>query len=225
MHQDMIRRIVTYDRNLRQLKQMGFERVFANNIGDPAGIPATVVRKDFSLLHIIGQKRGGYEIDRLIESLDRILGKEGYQNAAVVGCGRIGGAILRYGSFGTDGIKIVAGFDVDTRVCEQEICPVPVYPMDGIETVIQEKEIRLAVIAVPEHAALEVYNRLLAAGVRGFLNFSSSGLKTPRDGVEGKGGETAAGEHIVLHTINIGLELEQIVCELNIADSRLMQEL
>ncbi len=92
MHGEMIIRITKYYRILHKLKSLGLERVFANNLGDAAGVNATIVRKDFSLLKIIGQKRGGYEIDKLISSLDKILGKDKPQRAIIVGCGRIGGA-------------------------------------------------------------------------------------------------------------------------------------
>jgi len=219
MHRDMIVRITKYDRNLRQLKNMGFERVFANNIGDPAGIPAAAVRKDFSLLKIIGQKRGGYDIDKLIANLDHILGKNGSQNAAVIGCGRIGGALLRYNGFESDGIRIVAGFDINTRICEEENCPVPVYSMDRLEEIAARKNIMLAIITVPEQAAPDVFHRLIDFGVRGFLNFTSSGLKAPR---EPNGDSEKNFDHIVVHNVNIGLEMEQIIYELNMADKKLV---
>lgn len=220
MHQDMIIRITKYDRILHKLKSIGLERVFANNIGDAVGVTATVVRKDFSLLNIIGQKRGGYDINKLITSLDHILGKDGSQKAAVIGCGRIGGAMLRYNGFESDGIKIVAGFDTNTRICEKNDCPVPIHAMDNLKEVIEKEQIKLAIIAVPEQTAPDVFSRLLDAGVRGFLNFTQAGLKAPKpfNALENK-----PGEHVVVHSVNIGLELEQIVYELNMADKQLLK--
>ncbi len=219
MHQEMIIRITKYERILRKLKNLGLERVFANNIGDAVGVPATVVRKDFSLLHIIGQKRGGYDINKLIRNLETILGKDGPQHAAVIGCGRIGGALLRYNGFESDGIQIVAGFDTNASVCEENDCPVPIYSTDEIVEVVKEQDIKLAIIAVPDTAAREMFNRLLAAGIRGFLNFTQAELRAPRNEPE-----TAMDPigHVVVHTVNIGLELEQIVYELNLADKQLL---
>lgn len=218
MHYDMIVRISKYDRILRQLKNLGLERVFANNIGDAAGVPATVVRKDFSLLNIIGQKRGGYDINKLIVSLNTILGKDGSQNAAVVGCGRIGGALLRYNSFESDGIQIVAGFDNNPRICEENSCPVPIFPMEKMSEMVEKLKIVLAIIAVPEQAASAAFDHLLDAGVRGFLNFTPAGLKAPRINSD----PNSPKNHIVIHNVNIGLELEQIIYELNIRDKQLI---
>ncbi|MCK5154932.1 MAG: redox-sensing transcriptional repressor Rex [Spirochaetales bacterium] len=219
MHRDMIVRVTKYDRILRKLKSIGLERVFANNIGDAVGVTASVVRKDFSLLNIIGQKRGGYDINKLITSLDNILGKDGSQKAAIVGCGRIGGALLRYNGFESDGIKIVAGFDSNTRISENSDSPVPIHAIEKLEEVIEREQIKLAIIAVPDQTAPDIFTRLLNAGVRGFLNFTQAGLRAPKSF---KDPGSKPGEHIVVHNVNIGLELEQIVYELNMADKQLL---
>ena len=213
MHSDMIIRITKYYRILHKLKSLGLERVFANNLGDAAGVNATVVRKDFSLLKIIGQKRGGYEIDNLIASLDAILGKDKSQEAVIVGCGRIGGALMRYRGFASDGIQIVAGFDINTHVCDDHECPIPIYPLDQLEQVITEKSIQVAIITVPEQEAAEVFRRLVTAGVRGFLNFTPIGLKPLKD---------EDNKNLIIHNVNIALELEQIFYELNIAENQMI---
>jgi redox-sensing transcriptional repressor len=206
----MILRLTKYYRILHKLKALGLERVFANNLGDAVGVNAAVVRKDFSLLDIIGQKRGGYDIEKLIADLDKILGKNKPEKAVIVGCGRIGGALMRYSGFAADGIHIAAGFDVDTGVCEKESCPIPVYPMEELERVIREEDIRVGIITVPEHASTEVFNRLKAAGIKGYLNFTPVELKTSKQEHQ---------EPLVIHNVNIALELEHIFYELNIMEN------
>ena len=57
MNSDMIIRITRYYRILNRLRSLGLEKVFAHNLADAAGVSAAVVRKDFSLLEIHGQKR------------------------------------------------------------------------------------------------------------------------------------------------------------------------
>ncbi len=213
MHGDMIIRITKYYRILHKLKSLGLERVFANNLGDAAGVNATVVRKDFSLLKIIGQKRGGYEIDNLIASLDKILGKDKPQEAIIVGCGRIGGALMRYRGFASDGIKIVAGLDINTHVCDEQECPIPIYPLEQLEEIVKKKNIQVAILTVPEQEASDLFRRLCEAGVRGFLNFTPIGLKASKDEED---------KHIIIHNVNIALELEQIFYELNISDNHML---
>ena len=90
MNNDMLIRVTRYYRALNRLRAIGLEKVFAHNLADAAGVSAAIVRKDFSLLEIHGQKRGGYEIQELIEIIGNILGKGENQNVIVIGCGRIG---------------------------------------------------------------------------------------------------------------------------------------
>ncbi|MGM0432594.1 MAG: redox-sensing transcriptional repressor Rex [Spirochaetota bacterium] len=212
MHHDMIMRITKYYRTLHKLKSLGLERVFANNLGDAAGVNATIVRKDFSLLNIIGQKRGGYEIDRLISNLDAILGKDKMQKAIIVGCGRIGGALMRYRGFASDGLQIVAGFDINPNICSEEDCPVPVYDITQLEEVLAEQKVQVAILSVPEQEASDLFHRLIRAGIRGFLNFTPIGLKASKD---------ESDKPIIVHDVNIALELEQIFYEINISENQL----
>ena len=72
MNSDMILRTTNYYRILNRLRALGLEKVFAHNLADAAGVSAAVVRKDFSLLEIYGQKRGGYEIPDLLEKIGEI---------------------------------------------------------------------------------------------------------------------------------------------------------
>ena len=66
---------------------------------DAAGVSAAIVRKDFSQLNIYGQKRGGYDIVELSDVIGKILGKGEAENVIVVGCGRIGMALMHYSGF------------------------------------------------------------------------------------------------------------------------------
>lgn len=205
MNNDMLIRVTRYYRALNRLRTIGLEKVFAHNLADAAGVSAAVVRKDFSQLELHGQKRGGYEITDLIERIGTILGKGDEQNIIVVGCGRIGKALMHYSGFESDGIKIAAGFDNDPIVYSDPSQPIPVYPMSRLEEVVSAMKVSVAIITVPEASATDTYANLLAAGVTGIMNFSPVTLKPVR---------TKDGILPVVHNINIGLELEQIFYEL-----------
>ena len=205
MNNDMLIRVTRYYRALNRLRTIGLEKVFAHNLADAAGVSAAVVRKDFSQLELHGQKRGGYEITDLIEKIGTILGKGDEQNVIVVGCGRIGKALMHYSGFESDGIRIAAGFDNDPIVYSDPSQPIPVYPMSRLEEVVSAMKVSVAIITVPEASATDIYANLLAAGVTGIMNFSPVTLKPVR---------TKDGILPVVHNINIGLELEQIFYEL-----------
>ena len=205
MNNDMLIRVTRYYRALNRLRAIGLEKVFAHNLADAAGVSAAIVRKDFSLLEIHGQKHGGYEIQELIEIIGNILGKGENQNVIVIGCGRIGKALMHYQGFEPDGIKVVAGFDTDPVVYSNPSHPIPVYPLSRLEEVIKVHNVKVAIITVPESNAQECYMNLLDAGITGVLNFSPITLKPQK---------TRQGIIPVVHNINIGLELEQIFYEL-----------
>lgn len=205
MNNDMLIRVTRYYRALNRLRAIGLEKVFAHNLADAAGVSAAIVRKDFSLLEIHGQKRGGYEIQELIEIIGNILGKGESQNVIVIGCGRIGKALMHYQGFEPDGIKVVAGFDTDPVVYSDPSHPIPVYSLSRLEEVIKVHNVKVAIITVPESNAQECYMNLLDAGITGVLNFSPITLKPQK---------TRQGIIPVVHNINIGLELEQIFYEL-----------
>lgn len=207
----MLIRITRYYRALNRLRAIGLEKVFAHNLSDAAGVSAAVVRKDFSILSIHGQKRGGYEITDLIEKLSAILGKGDPQNVIVVGCGRIGKALMHYSGFEPDGIRVVAGFDTDPVVYSDVSHPVPVYPLSRLEEVIEALEVKVAIITVPEASAADTAEKLIDAGIKGILNFSPITLRAK----PASDGETPC----VIHNINIALELEQIFYQLQFPDA------
>lgn len=205
MNNDQLVRVTRYFRTLNRLKTIGLERVFAHNLADAAGVSAATVRKDFSQLEIYGQKRGGYDLLELLAALGELLGKGDSQNCIIIGCGRIGKALMHYSGFEQDGIKVVAGFDSDPLVYSDSSHPIPVYPLSRIDEVVQARDVKVGILTVPEQAASDSYERLLASGVMGVLNFTPVTIKAQVQ---------KDGRMPVVHNINIALELEQIFYEL-----------
>lgn len=205
MNKDIILRLTKYKRLLYKLKALGFERVFSNNLGDAIGVTPALVRKDFSTLNLPGNKRGGYNIDMLIERLDAILGRDQPQHVVVVGCGRIGTALMQYSGFSTDGIEIVAGFD--TRPDEVKTSSsIPIYHMEKLVPFIKENGIRVGVIAVPDSEASKVLTQMTEAGIRGVLNFAPVDLKCHQEECQ---------KNCIIHNFNIALELEHLFYQVN----------
>ncbi len=205
MNKDFILRLTKYKRLLYKLKALGFERVFSNNLGDAIGVTPALVRKDFSTLNLPGNKRGGYNIDTLIEKLDKILGRDRPQHVVVVGCGRIGTALMEYSGFNTDGIEIVAGFDTHPENVHNT-SGVPIYGMDKLEEYVREHDVKVGIIAVPDSEASKVLDRLINAGIRGILNFAPVELKCTRNDCPSS---------TSIHNVNIALELEHLFYQVN----------
>ncbi len=191
----MIQRLVRYKNILLKFKSMGLSRVFSDNLGDAAGVSSSLVRKDFSLAHLaVGNKRGGYPIDVLLQRLDAILGTNILQRIIIVGCGKIGTALLNYKGFANENVQVVAGFDNNPSRINPP--PPPILPVSQLAAFVKEQDIQVAVLAVPENAAAGILDQLAAAGIQGVLNFSPVQLK--------------AGTALFVQNINIAFEIENL---------------
>jgi len=191
---DFMLRLMKYKRVLVQLRTLGLERVFSNNLGDAIGISSALVRKDLARIEMQGNRRGGYSIDAMLERLSCLLGGNEAQEAILVGCGNLGSALLNHEEFEKEGIKLVAGFDIHPD--PPKIEGIPVFSMDRLEEFIQENNTKVALLTVPAAAAAEVRDQLLTAGIRGILNFAPMELKCSGS--------------CVIHNVNIGLEIENL---------------
>lgn len=204
MNKELVLRLAKYRRLLYKLKNLGLERVFSNNLGDAIGVTPALVRKDFSMINLTGNKRGGYNIDSVIESLDAILGQAKPKEVILVGCGKIGTALLEYKGFVRDGIRIVAGFDVDPSHVKTP-SDTPIYHIDQLPEIVRKHNVTVGIIAVPDTAATQVLDRMLDAGITGVLNFAPVELKYSK-----KGEHEAASDRYNIQNVNISLEIENL---------------
>ena len=204
IRKDFMLRLMKYKRILIQLRSLGLEKVFSNNLGDAIGISAALVRKDLARIEMPGNRRGGYSIDAMLERLSRLLGGNEAQEAILVGCGNLGRALLNHEAFYKEGIKLVAGFDKTPPTVD--IGSIPIYPMEELEGFIKKRNAKVALLTVPAAAAAEVRDRLLKCGIRGILNFAPMELKCSGD--------------CVIHNVNIGLEIENLFFLVNTLEDR-----
>ena len=188
-------RLSRYKNALYRFKEMGFVKVFSDNLAEAVVVTAAQVRKDFSLFGISGNKRAGYQIDVLIEKLNEILGKHEIQKVVIVGAGNIGKALLTYRGFEKEGIRIVAAFDIDPSKF-QKTGKVPVYALDHLRDFVRDEDIRIGILAVPDIAAQQVFDLMVQAGIGGVLNFAPIALR--------------GGDDIVINNVNLELELENL---------------
>ncbi len=179
-NKNAISRLSRYKNALTRFKALGFEKIFSEYLADAVEVTSAQVRKDFSLFGITGNKRGGYSIDVLIEKLNGILGKNETQKVILVGAGNLGSALIKYKNFEKEGIKIEAAFDIDPAKHTAKF-PIPVFPIDKMESYIKENQIKAAILAVPDIAAQQTFDLLIKAGIKGVLNFAPITLKSPED--------------------------------------------
>lgn len=206
MEYDLIKRLSQYKKILVKLKTMGFVKVFSDNLSDALGISASLVRKDFAACNLTGKRRGGYQVNELIEKLNILLGKNSEQRVIVVGCGKLGSALINYRGFETEQIKIVAGFDTNPQRQNPDGL-IPVFPVDRMEAFIRDQHIQVAILTVPEAASLQTMERLEAFGIRGILNFAQVPMRSS--------------ENCNVENVNLALEVEKLFYLVNAQQNRL----
>jgi redox-sensing transcriptional repressor len=202
-NKNCIIRLSRYKNALYRLQALGFVKVFSDNLADAVGVTASQVRKDFSIFGISGNKKGGYQIDSLLEKLNSILGKDQLQKVIVVGAGHIGSALMRYRGFEKEGIKIVAGFDIDPAKINRSN-PVAVLPLEEAKAFIKTNGIRIAILAVPDIAAQQAADIICTCGIKGILNFAPLRLKSA--------------EGCIINNVNLEIELENLIYFVNVTE-------
>ena len=190
------KRLLKYRLSLIRLQKMGIEKVFSYTLGYESGVSAELVRKDFSKFGIKGNRRGGYVISDLLNSLEKIFGKDRVQNVIIMGMGNMGRALSRYKGFADHNVNIVAGFDMDPSKLNRKF-EIPVYPLENMGEVVDAFHVQAAILAVPELAAQESANYLVNQGIKAILNLAPVLLKVPED--------------VWVNNVNLMVELERLM--------------
>ena len=204
-----IMRLLRYKNALMRMKSFGFIKAYSNNLGDAIGLSSVQVRKDFSLFNITGNKKGGYVIEDLLNRIDEILGKHISHNIILIGCGKIGNALINYSGFEKESLKIVAAFDHNPEKVNRE-ANIPILPMEELKDYIINNKIEVAIIAVPDIEAQRVFDHICNAGIKGVLNFAPIKLIERPD--------------CIINDVNIADEIESIFYFINDLEAKSKSE-
>lgn len=175
---------------------MGVEKVFSHTLANETGVTSDQVRKDFSEFNIRGNKRGGYDINHLLENMENLFHRNKDNNIVLVGMGNMGLALSKYSKFVQRHMNIVATFDIDPFKQKMR-SGIPVYDMSRLKEIIDRFSVRVAILAVPEISAQEVTNELIRFGITGIVNFAPVLLKVPPE--------------IIINNVNLCDELESVI--------------
>lgn len=172
-------RLAVYLRVLVGMRDDDIVTVSSEELATAAGVNSAMLRKDLSHLGSYGTRGVGYDVTTLVSHISRTLGLTDEHPVAVVGVGNLGRALAGYAGFGARGIRVVALLDADPAQVGQKIGQLAIRHTDDLEFVVAQHAITIAVIATPAHAAQEVCDRLVAAGVTSVLNFAPVVLTVP----------------------------------------------
>ncbi|CAN5751940.1 redox-sensing transcriptional repressor Rex [soil metagenome] len=176
-----ISRLVTYLRILTDMETQGIKNTSSEQLADEAQVSAFQVRKDLAYFGRFGTRGAGYTVPTLRRELRRILGLTRAWNVAIVGMGRLGEAIAHYPNFNQYDFSLKACFDVDPARIGREVAGLEVYHTDELARIVKEKGVDIGFLTVPQDAAQNAADALVAAGVRGILNFAPRVINVPSD--------------------------------------------
>jgi redox-sensing transcriptional repressor len=174
-------RLSRYLQVLTQARKMGKDTISSQELSDYTHINSTQIRRDLSGFGKFGKRGVGYNVDSLVREIRKILRTAGQHNIALFGAGNLGQAIASSDIFADHGFRIVAMFDVDPQVIGGRVGGLTVRSFDDIDTVVDEEQVVVGVLAVPAAAAQEVADRLVKAGVKIIFNYSEQLLQVPPD--------------------------------------------
>jgi redox-sensing transcriptional repressor len=196
-----VKRLSLYLRQLESFKRKDRRTISSKQLGESLNLTDAQVRKDLAYFGQFGHPGIGYRVDELIAQVKKILGTDKVWNVLLVGAGNLGRALMAYKGFNAKGFRLANVFDASPQLVGKKMGPFTVQPMSELAETIQKNQTRLAMIAVPGDSAQEVVDQLVAAGVKGILNFAPTSVNVP--------------PHIALNAVDLSVQLEQLSFQVN----------
>jgi redox-sensing transcriptional repressor len=195
--EETIRRLSLYLRTLRFTENKGVQVISSERLTKHLNITGAQARKDLTYFGSFGQPGVGYNVHRLRKKIEEILGLDHSWNVILIGCGKLGAALLAYPGFRRFGFRILAAFDNNPAKIGRRVGDVPVVADQKVEGFIRKNGVKVAIVTVPAEAAQEIARRLAESGISAILNFAPRYLAIP--------------ENIQIKSVDMAMELESLV--------------
>ena len=138
------------------------------------------VRKDLSTFGEFGVRGRGYDVNKLIEIIEGILGINVVNNIIVVGHGKMGEMIASNSKVLGKGFKIVGIFDKDPNKIGKEVSDhLVVQDVENIGEFLKDTTLKVetAILAVVKEQAQVAANNLIKNGIKAILNMTTYKLE------------------------------------------------
>ncbi|RJO76556.1 redox-sensing transcriptional repressor Rex [Nocardia panacis] len=177
--QATVARLAAYLRVLAMLADDGVAIVSSEELAVAAGVNSAKLRKDLSFLGPNGVRGVGYDVVKLHTRIEDVLGLSQGHRVVLVGAGNLGRALVGYGGFQRRGFSVVGMFDSDPEVIGREVAGYVVGDVAELIGSVAALAPTIAVLTVPDEAAQDVCDRLVAAGLQSILSFAACELNVP----------------------------------------------
>ncbi len=177
-----VERLSQYRRILYNSIREGKTNIYSHELAKMMNLTPVQVRRDLMLIGYSGSQSKGYVVKDLVALIGRIIDSDKGQKIIIVGMGNLGRAITSYFAGKRDKLSIVAAFDNDLQKTDRVVAGIPCHHINQIKEIVTKEEVSIAVLTVSPEATYDVSKKLLEAGIKGILNYTSVPLTVP-DGV------------------------------------------
>lgn len=193
-----LERLSIYRRLLALARLGDDDMVFSHELADMASGNAAQVRRDLMELGVAGHRKLGYRVGHLNTEIGRVLDPPNGTGVVVLGVGNLGRALLQHIGGEHERLHVVGVFDTDPSKIGHIIHGYRCDSINDLEAAVQARGADVAIITTPAEAAQAVCDRLIAAGIRGILNFAPTPLQVP--------------DNVFVEQVDIETALEKIAC-------------
>ena len=177
-----LRRLPWYLSNARLMKERGEQHASSTLLAKQLGMDASQIAKDLSFVNVSGRPRVGYEIDELIDILERFLGFTRLHTAFLFGVGSFGGALLADSGLRQFGLQITAAFDINPQLIGKEINGIPIFHTEEFpKKMLEYTDVHIGVLTVPINIAQQVTDTMISGGIRAIWNFTPYRICVPEN--------------------------------------------
>lgn len=174
----VLKRLPGYLAYLKNVQEPESPYISATALANALGMGEVQVRKDLAMVSDGGRPKIGYLRESLIDDIEQFLGYDNATDAVLIGAGKLGQALLCYRGFDEYGLNILAGFDLNPTISQTENGK-PIYPMSQLEPFCRSHKVLMGIITVPEQAAQQVCDQMVACGIKAIWTFAPTHLEVP----------------------------------------------
>lgn len=194
---ETIKRLSLYLRNLKRLKEQDVDVISSDKLTELLNLTPEQFRKDLSYFGGFGKRGVGYNVEKLTEEIENILGVNKEWAIAIVGVGKLGSALLGFEGFSKFNLKIKYAFDSDKNKIGKTRSGVKIESIESMKRTIKSNNIRIALISTPLDVAQEITHKLVDSGIKSILNFAPMVLNVPKD--------------VLVSNVDMASELESLI--------------
>lgn len=174
------KRLPVYLRYLKMLQDSNVMRIKSKDFAQITQIPSATIRRDFSYLGELGRSGYGYDVPYLIEVFSNLLDTEEEKRIALIGFGNLGKALANNNFRRNENLNIVAVFDNNPALIDQEVDGFVVYDLANFKQIVAKEGISVAISTVPSKYSQDVVDVIVEAGITAILSFAPDRVKVPK---------------------------------------------